>query len=178
MTYDHLRVSVYAWLTIVAAVALLGLSACGGPPRATRVAVAQLGDGLNVADESLTAEVARRGEASREQVRREAAEGVIADVAAGLARFEELMMPTTDARNALRGTSETLRAVERAFDAWAAGTGDEADFLEAVGCVVAALTHLAGLLAAAGVDMPEELAGPMSLLESLAGSICPEPEPS
>jgi len=174
VTYDHLRYGLYGWFALVAAVALLGATACGGPPRSTRVAVAQLGEGLNVADEAVAAEVTTRGEASRAQVREEVAAGMIADVEAGLARFEELMTPTTEARTALRVARESLFALEGALDAWAAGSAPEANFLAVAACAVAALTRLGAILEALEVELPAALVSGLQTIGALATSACPE----
>lgn len=176
MTYTQLQVGVYSWFALLAAVALLGLTACGGVPRPVRDGVEQLGLGLNVADEAVAAEVARRGPEAHEQLRREVASGAISDVEQGLARFEELMTPTTDARAALRATRSAAFAAERALDAWDAGSGDEASFLGAAACVVSALTHLANMLEAAGLSLPDALTQAFAFLAGLATSACPEPE--
>jgi len=176
MTYDQLRYGIYGWLALVAAVAALGLSACGGPPRETRLAVQAIGEGLNVADQAVTDEVTRRGEESRAQVRREVAEGAIADIEAGLARYLELLLPTTEARTALRVARESAEALEAALDAWAEGSSPETNFLSVAACAVSALTRLGPILEALGVELPEELARGLDTINALALSACPEPE--
>ena len=178
MTYTHLQLSVYAWFALVGAAAVLGLTACGGVPKPVRVGVEHLGDGINVADEAVAAEIARRGPEVHAQLRREVAEGAITDVEQGLARFEELMAPTTAARTALRAARAAAFTLERALDAWDAGSGPEATFLGAAACAVSALTRLGAVLEAAGVELPAELTDALAFLAGLAASACPAPAES
>lgn len=178
MTYEnYTRAAVLSWFAIIGSVALLGLTACGGgPPRVTRVAVEQLGEGLNVADEAVAEEIARRGPETREQIRQEAAEGMIADVAAGLERFEELMEPTTEARTVLRVARASLVAVEGALDAWTEGSSPEANFLTIVACAVSPLTAVVPILEALDVEAPEAFTQGLRVVAALATGVCPQPE--
>lgn len=169
----------------------LGIVGCGGPPREARLALEHTAGGLVTADELLADAIERRGEEVRLQVRREVREGRFNEgcestndntgettvsrecvIEAGLARFEELMEPTSTARTVLRTTRDVLEAFELSMDAWEAGTGDEASFFGAAACGLAALVEVGRALIAAGIDVPDELAQGIGVLSGFASGAC------
>lgn len=173
---EHVGVCMLAVAVVIAAIMANG---CGGPPREVRVALEQAAVGLDLADEHLTARIVAAGEEARAQVRDEVRSGAIAGetpeatIAAGLARFEELMAPTTLARTVLRTARSSTLSVERVVDAWAAGSGDEASFIAAAACAAAALVDAANAVTAAGVEVPSELTSAIAFLAPLARGVCP-----
>lgn len=135
----------------------------------------RLGEGVVVADNALALEVARRGPEARAQVRQEYAAGTLDSVEAALTRFEELMTPTTAAREALRVVAASLRAAESALDLWADGG---ADFLRRAACLLGDLLALMRTLTDVGIEAPAELSDAVSMLGALATSVCGDREDS
>lgn len=168
--------------SMVVAIALLGLTACGGPPRAARVALEETAGGLDVADERLADAVERNGEESRAQVRREARAGELGGetraetIDAGLERFEELMAPTTAARAALRASRVVLEAIQAGLDAWEAGADEGLSFFAAAACAVVPLAEVAAALEAAEVEVPDAIVSGVQAIAGFAASACPEGE--
>ncbi len=166
----------------VQALLALALVACGGPPRAARVALEQTAGGLDTADELVAASVESNGEEARAQVRREAHAGELPGVMhaevieAGLERFEELMEPTSTARAALRASRGFLEAVQAGLDAWEAGTDEGLSFFEAAACAVVPLAEVAAALEAAGLDVPDAIVSGVQAIAGFAASACPEGE--
>lgn len=164
--------------------AALHTTGCGGPPRAARVAIEQLGRGLNVADEQIAAAVETRGAEARAQVRRELADGTIGGtetnvenrVAIGLNRFEALMAPTNAARDATRTARGAAEAAERAVDAWQASSGEEQSFPQIAACVAAAIERVMAAMSAAGLEYPDLLTQALNTIRPLAGLLCAEGE--
>lgn len=160
------------------ALAILILSACGGPPRAARIAVEQTAGGLVIADTIVADAVTERGQGAREQVLAAVLRGDIAGGSPGetralaMSRWDELMEPTTAARAGLRSAREGLSAVELALDAWAAGSGSEADFAREASCAVAAIAEAVQSMEAAGLEMPSAVAGGIDLVAGFAGGGC------
>lgn len=162
-----------------ASLVALALAACGGPPRAARVALEQTAGGLDVADVLLADAVRASGEEARAQVRREARAGELEGttpaevVDAGLERFEELMEPTTAARAALRASRGFLEAVQAGLDAWEAGADEGLSFFGAAACAVVPLAEVAAALEAAGLDVPDAIVSGVQAIAGFAASACP-----
>ncbi len=158
---------------------LLLVAACGGPPREARIALEETAGGLVVADGLVAAAVASQGEEARARVRREVRDGTISGetpeetIAAGLARFEELLQGLTTARRVLRTTRAALQSVELALDAWAAGSSDEGGFFAAAACGLRSLAELTRALEAAAIEIPEAIASGVRTLAGFASGACP-----
>jgi len=186
-------------VALAVGLALLAV-ACGGPPREVRVAIEHTAGGLVVADGLVADEVERRGEEVRLEVRREVREGELAAdcaaleederrrcvVDAGLERFEELMHPTTVARQVIRTMISrdpdtqrprgSLAALEAAADAWEAGTGDGVTFAQVAACAGVGLAEVVHALEDAELDVPDLLRTGADLLRGFATAICSEGE--
>lgn len=149
-------------------------TACGGAPREARIALEQLARGTDVADVAVAEYVRTDGERARAQVRREIAEGAIADLVAAMARFEELIAGSTLARDAVRGVRQALLTAEAALDAWDAGASG-AGFFASAACILGSVAHLAEVLDTAGVPLPAEMLSAVQLLGGVARGACPDP---
>lgn len=168
------------WIFLTPLTAVLILAACGGPPRAARIAIEQTAGGLVVADTLVADAVRERGQGARAQVLNEVLRG---DIEGGtpeetrslaMSRWDALMKPTTDARAGLRSAREGLSAVELAIDAWAAGSGSEGDFLRVAACAVAAIAEAVQSMEAAGLEMPAAVTGGIDLVAGFAAGGCEE----
>lgn len=163
-------------LLFVAAACAAGAMGCGGVPREARLGVEQLAVGVDRADVLVAARVETQGEDARRQVLEEVVAGTLANVEAGLVRYDVLLEGERAAVNALEAARAALLTLEAALDAWDTGASDSG-FLGAAACAAVALLELVGALEAGGVDIPPELAAGVDFLEGFARGACESARP-
>lgn len=175
MRFDRWSGAIFGLVVAAAVLASLNLGGCGGPPSALRTTVIETAAAVDMADRVLESRLDVRTRETLAELLQLQADGLVQSQADGLAWYDRELAPEMTALAVLETATHSLRAVEAALDAWAAGAaGGEAAFAEAAACSAVVVARAAEALAASGLEVPDLIRTWAPAVSFWAAAGCPE----